>query len=96
MSGASNASNQATKGSDSGYVPTPVLELAATKEMPILTISKYRLQYTGKPQLTHSLTNRELDAQYALRSYLQDQQVHEKLALRLQNLTANESIRRHE
>lgn len=96
MPGLSNASHQATRGSDSGYVRTSALELAQTKEMLILTNSKYRLRYIGKSPSTHSLADEEIDAQFALRSYLQDQQAHEKLALKLQSATAIESTRRQE
>lgn len=59
--------------------------------MHILTVSKYRPRYTNKSPLSLSLANIEIDMQYALRSYLKDQQAHENLALKLQSATVNES-----
>lgn len=93
MSGPSNASHQATQGSDLGYVPTLAIEVDPTKEMLILTVSKFRHRSNSNFPLSHSLANIEGDTQYALRSYLQDQQAHEKLALKLQIATVNESTR---
>jgi hypothetical protein len=42
---------------------------------------------------THSLADRKIDTQYALRSYLRDHQAYEKLALGLQNARAFETAK---
>jgi len=64
--------------------------------MLILTVSKYRPRYINKSPLSLSLANIEIDTQYALRSYLQDQQAHENLALKLQSATVSESTHQDE
>jgi hypothetical protein len=64
--------------------------------MLILTVSKYRPRYISKSPLSLSLANIEIDTQYALRSYLQEQQAHENLALKLQSATVNESTHQDE
>jgi len=49
MSGLSNASHQATQGSDLEYVRTSALEIALTKEMLILTKSEIQTSRYQKP-----------------------------------------------
>lgn len=59
----------------------------------ILTVSNYSPRYLGKILPNPILANRETDMQHGLRTYLQDYQAHEALALRLQKATAVEATR---
>lgn len=62
----------------------------------MLIVLKHRLRYISNPLLSHGMANIEIYTQHALRSYLQDKQAHEKLALKLQVATANENARQDE
>jgi hypothetical protein len=59
----------------------------------ILTISNDSPRYLGNFSPNPILANRETDMQHGLRTYLQDYQAHEELALKLQKVTAVEATR---
>jgi hypothetical protein len=61
--------------------------------MLILTVSNRSPRYVGNSSSIQILADREIDTHHALRTYLQDHQAHEKLAVQLQSPTANQPIK---
>jgi hypothetical protein len=57
----------------------------------VLTALNYSSRYIGSPSSIGGMVDIEVDTQYALQTYLQDHQAHEKLALKLQSTKANEA-----